>query len=325
MTRLACAAVLSLASLIGCGGDSSKPTQSANASIVLYDENNYSATSSLNLGTIETAPGTNLDICWTNVTQDLQCHDVDPLTGLDNVSLIRLLSSSQTSVEDMLISGSLVMGDVDKYDDYHLDHQSTCTQLASLNYLGSPINIAQDYVESSDYTYVLIASKGMTPGVNSNTMTFLKPTASSTNTAVDMPTGCGILDFEANLHSATKVPVSSDGPWVVDWSHITHDAENHQVIFDTIDNLLIGFFQGMTVTQLETKIFDLETMATTLWQITLTGQRSVNLALAQDRTTGDLFPGFLRTDGVWALGLRCTTCQNPAPLVLAILDPGGGE
>jgi hypothetical protein len=322
--RIACAGLLSFVSLAGCGSDNSKDsTGSISANIVLYDENNYTSTSNLNLGTVETAPAADLDICWTNVTKDLQCHDVDPQSGLDNVSVIRLLSSSEAAVEQMLIGGTLVMSDVDKYNDLHLDHQSTCAKLASLNYLGSPMNIQQDYVESTNYTYVLIASKGTTPGVGSNTMTFLKPTASSTNTTVDMPTGCGILDFQANLHSATTVPVSAAGPWVVDWSHITHDAENNDVIFDTIDNLLIGFFQGMTVSQVETQMFDLETLASTLWQITLTGKRTANLALAQDRTTGELFPGFLRTDGVWAVGLRCTTCQNPAPLVLAILDPSG--
>jgi hypothetical protein len=27
---------------------------------------------------------------------------------------------------------------------------------------------------------------------------------------------------------------------------------------------------------------------------------------------------------VWLLGLTCSTCQNPAPIVLTILDPGAG-
>jgi hypothetical protein len=36
------------------------------------------------------------------------------------------------------------------------------------------------------------------------------------------------------------------------------------------------------------------------------------------------FAGFSRNDGIWALGLLCTTCQNPAPVVLTILEPSDG-
>ena len=56
-------------------------------------------------------------------------------------------------------------------------------------------------------------------------MTFLKPTSTSTNTQVDAPTGCGMLDFSADLASLTKLPVPAAGPWVLDWRDITRDGQ----------------------------------------------------------------------------------------------------
>jgi hypothetical protein len=78
----------------------------------------------------------------------------------------------------------------------------------------------------------------------------------------------------------------------------------------------------MTVSEIEEQIFDLEILATTLWELELEGGKTADLAQAQARDGSGAFRGFTRTDGVWALGLMCSTCSNPAPVVLTILEPG---
>ena len=45
---------------------------------------------------------------------------------------------------------------------------------------------------------------------------------------------------------------------------------------------------------------------------------------ATARDGGGAFPGFdTDADGVWLVGLLCSGCQNPAPVVLSILEPTG--
>ena len=46
----------------------------------------------------------------------------------------------------------------------------------------------------------------------------------------------------------------------------------------------------------------------------------VGIASAKD-ASGKPFAGFASSDGVWAVALMCSTCQVPAPIALAVLNP----
>jgi hypothetical protein len=156
-------------------------------------------------------------------------------------------------------------------------------------------------------------------------MTFVKPTEASSNTKVDMPSGCGMLEFAADLSLAKTVSVSAKAPWVVDWQDVTVDGQHNPIADESIDRLLVGFYEGKTVAELEAQIFDIESIATSLWEIPLSGGKKADLSLSRERTSGETFTGFERGDGVWLLGLTCSTCQNPQPVVLSVLDPSAGS
>jgi len=309
---------------VGCGSDEPTEARSTRGSVLIEDANNYSSVSSLTIPVVETAVG-DLDICWDEAVKDLQCHDLDPVALVDNVSLLRFSQLSEHEIEKKLTSGQLSQSQVDGYLDFHTDHESTCTKLSALSLFGTKIDVSSEYVASDDRKYMLIFSQGTTPGVGARTMTFITPTATSTNTTVSAPAGCGLLDFKANLTTATPLAVAPSPPWVVDWQDVTLDAQGNPVAYQSIDKLMLGFFEGATVAELQEKIFDIEQIATSLWEIPLTGGRKADLAYAQERSTGELFPGFHRTDGVWLLALLCSTCQNPQPVVLSVLDVGDGK
>ena len=156
-------------------------------------------------------------------------------------------------------------------------------------------------------------------------MTFVKPTALSTNTKVDAPSGCGLLSFTADLTSPARVPVPTAAPWNVDWKNVTVDGQGNNVISSTIDKLLVGFYQSLTVADLEAKFFDIETLATLLWDLPLTGSREADLSRAVNRATGTAFDGFSHGSGTWILALSCSSCPNPAPVVLVVLEPQVGK
>jgi hypothetical protein len=312
----------SLALLAACGGSSAG--ERASGVIVLQNENNYRSTASLSLPTVKTAPAADLDICWNEVTTDILCHAVAPKTDLDNVGFLRFLHLTEHQVEVKLVSGELRQSEVDGYTEYRTDQKATCARLSQFSFFGTPIDVAAHYVESDDETYLLVFTHGTVPGVGARVMMFVEPTAGSTNTRVDAPSGCGLLDFSADLTTLKKVGVPADGPWTVDWREVTRNGQGNELIYATIDRLLVGFYEEKTLADLEAGFFDIETLATSLWELPLTGGRTADLAQAVEHDTDAAFEGFTRTDGVWILALLCSTCQNPAPVVLTILDPGKG-
>ena len=312
------AGVLSL--LAGCGGGDGGP-------ILLTDANNYTASGSLAIPTVETAPATDLDVCWTNVVDDIQCHPVAPTADLNTVSMLRLLHLTEEQVESRLSSGELSQSEVDGYLEYKTNATSTCMKLSQLSFFGTVIKVEEEYVESSDQTYLMLFAHGTRPGVGARTMTFVKPTAGSTNTRVDAPTGCGMLTFSADLSSLTKLKMPAAAPWVVDWRGVTRDGQGNDIVFEANDGLMLAFYEGMTVAQIQSDFFDLELNATTIWEIKLAGGRTADLSTAKQRGSGAPFTGFSGSGaGVWLLALTCSTCQNPAPMVLTVLEPatGGG-
>jgi hypothetical protein len=297
----------------------------ARGNVILLDENNYSSQSALSIPTIETASATDLDICWGDVDQDIQCHDVNAQEDLDAVALLRFLHLDEEEVEVKLTAGQLDMSEVDGYLDYETadDPGATCAKLSSLTLLGTEVDVEEEYVASDDRTYLLLLTEGTTPGVGARSMIFLHPSESSTNTMVEAQPGCGFLEFSADLTSAEPVSIPADGPWVIDWRDVTEDSLGNEIVFENIDGVLVGFFEGLTVAELEAQILDLELIATQLWEVELDAGKTADLADARDRDGGDAFPGFERDEeGVWMLGLMCSTCQNPSPVVLAVLEPG---
>jgi hypothetical protein len=313
--------IAALSCFAGCGGGGGKPGD-ARGNLLLRDANNYTTKAALSIPVVETASAMDLDICWTDVAKDLQCHPLSAAADLDNVALLRVSHLSKEQVQIRMAAGTLSQSDVAGYLDFQTDHSNTCVKLSQLSFFGTPIDVPSQYVESTDYTYLLLFTKGTTPGLGARSMVFLKPTASSINAKVDGVTGCGLLTFMADLSALTHLPVPAAGPWILDWRDITRDGQGNDAPFEKIDGVTIGFYAGMTAADLEARIFDIELIATGLWDVKLTGGKTADLSTATDRARGGAFPGFDRADsGTWLLALTCSRCQSPAPVLLTILEP----
>ncbi len=293
---------------------------------VIKDENNYTATSSLAIPRVQTTPGADLTICWDGITKDLLCHPVSAAADIDSVNFLQVLDLSEDSIQATLGAGQDFTRNVQTISNYTVDHTvsppSTCATLAAFPKLGSDQTLvpAQDYVAGPNLTYMLLFANGTVAGSGSRSMMFLEPTAGSTNVTVAAPDGCGILDFTATI-SSLPVAIPAAGPWVVDWSQLKHDGLDNTVIYQRIDSLLLGYYGGMTVADLQARFLDLQIMANPLYQIALAdGVKSADLATAKS-ASGEAFPGFNQTSGVWAVALMCSSCKVPAPIAVAILNP----
>jgi hypothetical protein len=319
-------AIFLSASVTACSSTSSGTDAGSTGpkgNVVLRDVNNYTSQSTLTIPRVSTAPGADLDICWGDISKDILCHALAPAMDIDNVSFLQILNLTEDQIAAKLAAGQLPTANVKTYRDFHVDHAlgSTCVKLSALSLGATPIAPATDYAAGDDKKYMLLFSKGTTPGSGSRTMMFIEPDATSAVAAVAAPDGCGILQFTADLTTPTPLAIPIAGPWVVDWSQITHDGMGNGVLFQNIDGLLVGFYAGMTVAELQARFLDIDMIATSLYKIVIPkGVKNADLATATT-ASGEVFPGFGRTDGVWAVGLTCSQCQVPAPVALSIFAP----
>src|SRR5262245_51675827 len=114
-----------LAAALALAGCSSDEEPSSEGYLLLADENNYTSESSFNIPTVETAAETDLDICWTTVDEDLQCHGLAAKTDVDNVGLLRFLHLTEEDVEAKLAAGSVPQSVITGYVEHRTDHSAT--------------------------------------------------------------------------------------------------------------------------------------------------------------------------------------------------------
>ncbi len=313
-------ALLPLAASCGDGGGNADAGPVGN--VVMGDQNSYTSTSSLTIPVVATTPAVDLNVCWTDLMKDILCHDVSATADIDTVSFLQIPRLSKTQIQEKLAKGTLSQNEVALYREFQPTGSTTCANLSTFAF-GPTLVPATDYVTAADKTYMMLFSTGTTPGSGAKSMVFLDPVASSTNTMVAAPaSGCDILTFQADLTTRTPLPIPTDGPWVVDWSQITKDSMGNKVQFQFIDSLMVGYYEGKTVADLQAMFKDIDRVATKLWNVDIpTGRKYMDLAMAKD-TTGAAFPGFTgASTGVYAVALLCSTCQVPAPVALSILQP----
>jgi len=288
------------------------------ANIVLTDANNYSYSGAVHVPVVTTASGTDITICWDQVKQDLQCHDLNPLTDIDNIGLARFPNKTQAQVEEGLSNNSLLQADINGYVEFNTDHAVSCTTLSSFSFLGTAIDVLKEYNQDGG-TYMLMLTEGTEPGIGARVITFLQPQADSDVVNVDVPDNCGVLDFNASLQDLSQTQMPTDGPFVVDWSALTTDGIGAPLSLSTIDSVMLAYYAGKTPADLQSTFLDLELIADDMYTMDLPGGTAADLALATN-AGGTTFPGFTG-DGTWLFALRCSRCYNPAPVFLTVVAP----
>lgn len=298
----------------GKGGDSAASCEPG--PYKLTDANNFAYTGTLDAPSYPTAPATDITICWDQLTDDIQCHDVDPAADIDNIGLVRFPNLSEEDVEAGLSTDNLQQADISGYVEVANDG-GTCANIASMSFFGTPIDVPSEYTADGG-TYLLLLTSGTVPGVGARMIAFLDPTEGETATTVDVGSGCGSLDFTVDLDALTPMSVCNSGDVEFDWTGVTVDGQGNPINYMDIDQLMLGYYEGVTLADLESQFLDLELIATRKYTLALEGGTSANLADATDGTSN--FSGF-EGDGLWILALRCTQCSNPAPPFLTVLEP----
>lgn len=320
-------ATVSLGALVlsaACGSSASEGGGTS-GNIVITDQNNYKATSTLTIPRIQTKPQADLDICWPGITKDFLCHDSSS-SDINSVNFLQIKNLDESKIEKELTAGQLGSSNVVSRA-FQISGSSTCAKLSQFSLDTTVVNPSADYTVSSTKAYMLLFAHGTKLGSGGRTMLFLEPTEGSSVTEVKAQTdSCNILHFAADL-SASTISVPAGGPYVLDWSKLTKDGLQNDILFSDVDKLQLGFYPDFTVGKLQDRFLDLDVagLASPLYEVTITQPddkpiTSVDLATATSSSDGK-FSGFSKTNGVWAVALRCTRCQVPTPLAVVILNP----
>jgi hypothetical protein len=328
---VACAASLSA----GCGGegddDNGEPPPGPSVTIPITDANQYTSEAELTIPIVEAAAAVDISISWAQVTSNLQCKPFDPADAR-NVSFLRFEGMTEDEVEDELVKARLD-SDLATYWDHNVAGGETDADLSTFERLGNtPIDVDTDFVAGFDGTYLAIVQDSLGLGVGTQSMVFVTPVEEGP-LVVEIPPGCApdaeILEFLADIDKP-KVPAPAEAPWIVGWTGVNKDGTGGDIAFTGMDQLLLGFYPGMDTAALEDDFFNIEELANPMWELEINGpDLKGDLSNARKRNadgslSSEKFAGFDSTNGTWMVALMCTTCANPQPVVLAILDPSGG-
>jgi hypothetical protein len=318
------ALMLAPALLAACGGGSSGPKVEP-PDVALADANNYTSVSMLTIPKVSTKAGADLNVCWDGISKDILCHDITTGNTIDNVAFLQIPNMSEDAASKKLAAGQLDPNIVMVYGDYHTAGASSkCVNLSQLKLGGKVIDPATDFVAATNKIYMMLFATGTTPGIGARSMVFLEPSDTSTNTTVMAPDGCSsnILDFNATLGAVSTISATDSTKWTVGWSDVTKDSFGNAIPFSHLKRVLLGFYQGMSVQNLQEHFLDIQQTATTMYEVAVVpGDKFVDLKDAKVQGGTTAFPGFTQTDGTWMVAVMCDDCQLPAPPILSVLMP----
>ncbi len=295
------------------GGSGGGPPPGVGAAVIyLSDANNYTYESRFHIPVVETAPTSDIDICWDDLTRDFQCHEMDPAADIGNVTLVRIRNLSEGEIEAALSRDELQQSNIDGYLNRNTNKETACVNLADFTFLDSEVPVEDEYVVSEEQKYLLVLTTGTTIGVGARMMTFMTPSHASANRTVAVGEGCDVLDFSARLTALTPVPVPSSGRTALDWSDVAPPI---------VTRAMLGFYEGMSVRELEEQVLDLMLIATKKWEHEIDSVAPIPLTEMVDED-GTPFEGF-SGEGTWIFSVQCGQCRNPAPYLLTVLAPEG--
>lgn len=285
--------------------------------------NNWTYTGALEIDTVEVELAADVQFSWGGLTEDIQGHEMDPTTDVDYSWLIWYQYLDLPQLEEAINCDGLVASDVEigVYNEPEFADGTTSVWLSEL-YIppGNPF-LPDEYFVYTDGVWFA----RLTTGQNfTRRMVAVVPTAESTNHLVEYTNTTSSLRFDADLQTLTPFEVEPTGPYSVDWSDAAA-AENgceEPTDLEKADQLWLARYEGYSLPEIEAQVLDLEYTYAELYTAPAYGIDELDLSEASNEA-GEAFPGF-GTDSFWLLALRCTTCDNPAPLYLTVLNGKSG-
>jgi hypothetical protein len=279
--------------------------------VPIGDANNYVFDGGLDIVTRPVAAQADLAIDWGEVTLDLQGHQVDPLVDVAMATLLAF-RMPQEEVLEGLSNNDLDQSDVGLFVTRDVEPGETSAQLSEFGLLGNDIDVEEQFKPEVAEVWMLLIQSTTTPGIGTHQLMFLDVSEDHDADAVSFTNDDTLLDFVVDLDIDEPLAPVDKPSVMLDWSALTTNGLGGDFVSGEIDSMMLARYDEKP-DELAEQFLDLELIAEDLYQVPLEGQTSY------DTTEIEGFEGFTK-DGTWVLALRCSTCTNPAPPFLTILD-----
>jgi len=298
--------------LLGCKGKQE---------ITLEDANNYSFQSTIDAENTEIKAGEDATVDWSGVTTSLLGEAVDP-AAIDEVGVAKFATDmTQDDVLQGINDGTLVQSDLDSFASYTLTGDETSALLTQFDLFGYSVNPPTDIVEGPTY---LVSVATVDPDTNHHTYLmfgFFTASSTSENHDIAVTDTSAVLNFEVHLDAGTPVQIDTDtGKINVDWAGLTKNGSGLDINLGDIDTMQVSHFTQAPA-DIEANFLEIGTMADQTFTGDVQQQGSAWFDITLEDEAGNAFTGFDPPDGTWILALECSTCINPAPPFLTVLEP----
>ncbi len=285
------------------------------------DANNYRYDSAIDGTSTEVQIAADFTLDWSGLTVDLLGHPMDPATEVDMVWLVQFGRLTQEEVQTKIVADTLLTEDASAY--VTLENVSDATSCALSEFRAGPVTTVDPTTDftDADGTWMTRVTTGSS---DTRMLQFLRPTVGSSNHDVTFGPDSAILTFNADLHSLQPFAFAEEpAGYALDWSGLTTHANGNPLVLPTMDQLLIGRYDGLTVADLESRFIDIETIASETFIADVYGRTDYTAVLSEAvNADGVAFSGF-GAGSLWIIALQCTVCANPAPPFVTVVEVAG--
>lgn len=292
-----------------CTGASTAPT--------LADAHNYAFDGVLDIQSYVLGELSDPLFDFGGLTTDLQGHAFDPVADVDNVAVIVFHASlTQDDIEAGLSANTLEQADIAAYVNVE-PGDATSVHLSDCTLFGNDIDIETYFVEGYG-NWLLNLTTGTTAGTGTRMAAFFEPVPGEAADELVVTDTSTVLDFTVDLQSLHPLAVSTDEPALtLDWSAVSIDGQGNDFNPGDVDQVMLAYYADLTVEDLEADFLDIELIADRLWTLDISSGTTADLSMLDGDDSA--FTG-IDDQGIWLMALRCTTCANPAPPVLTLIE-----
>ena len=273
----------------------------------LDDANNYTYSNTIDVKVIGCTPGADVSFDWSGLTVDVQDHAMDPATDVTEMSALYFPNFDEAQLEDAIAADDIFMSDTQVI----LTGTNAGGTSVLLSDLMAPAGNEFDpaeYFVKEEGTWAIRLTENETIA---HSVAFFRPDSTADNSAVQIDNETADVTFSADLHSLDVVQFNETDEFHIDWSDVKTAGDGQFFDPNKIDQVWLGRYDE-SVDELATQFFDLELIAEEL--------DTIAISQTQEATIGADEFGGLHSGDTWLLALRCTSCTNPAPPFLTVIE-----
>lgn len=277
----------------------------------LTDVNQFSYVSDLQCEVTEAQSLSNTNIEWADLTLDIQGHTVETPPGISQVRLVVFKTLSWEEILKGLSEDTLAQSDVGLYMTCEPEGATGCV-LDDFGLLGSKPGISQ-YFEQDSGRWLFVLGTDDVEG--SRSLACVEPKDDSTNTEVHIDNDSAALTLDVDFQSAGPAVIPAGADVTINWEALSVDGLGNELHHEKIDLLQVASYE-MSLSELEDNFFDLPTLSTSTWSMSVTGKDEATLSDLEGDTT---FTG-IDNERTWLFVLWCSVCENPIPKAIVVLE-----